>query len=388
MLLIYSVYQIRKFKIMKTILLTSFLFFGLSVNAQKEKTFKEKFVKIDMPEMPIAEFPENSISISGIRVVQRVNDSVRMGYAYKGMDNSVATLIFKKPLTEILQKQVNRMYKHEYKKDGASMFWVVKDLRFGAKSAAKDNAAYRVTPAIGIADCSYTRFNADAYISYDGNLFKKVCTIDTVLVVLNMASGHGPDLENALRVLLRRTLFTAGDVLEQNVAGLTVEQIIDRVAQKTIIPILTDSNYNEGAYASYAEFLANNPSIKSYETVVGKKKQVKLVNTSGNRKDTVSIWGICKNGEIYKYHDEALIPIEKEGTGFVISGYVENTTRRNNNNFNMGLASGILMDKTIFITIIFNGGKPLLVDSIPYIDDPQKQPLATCIDMRTGNFSF
>jgi hypothetical protein len=46
------------------------------------------------------------------------------------------------------------------------------------------------------------------------------------------------------------------------------------------------------------------------------------------------------------------------------------------------------MDKTIFITIIFNGGKPLLVDSIPYIDDPQKQPLATCIDMRNGNFSF
>lgn len=360
----------------------------ISVNAQKEK-LKEKFVKIDMPEMPVAEFPDNSIHISGIQVIQRVNDSVRMGYAYKGMDNSVATLIFKKPLSEILQKQVNRMYKHEYKKDGATMFWAVKDLRFGAKSTATDNAAYRITPAIGIADCSYTRFNADAYISSDGNLFKKVCTIDTVFVVLNMASGHGPDMENALRVLLRRTLLTAKDVLEQPVEGLTVEQITDKAAQKPIIPILTDSNYNEGAYASYAEFLANNPSIKNYETVVGKKKKVKLVNTAENsRKDTLSVWGICKNGEIYKYHDEALIPIEKKGTAFVISGYVENTTRRNNNNFNMGLASGIFMDKTIFITIIFNGGKPLLVDSIPYINDPQKQPLATCIDMKTGEFSF
>ena len=373
---------------MKTIFFIILVFCGLLVNAQKGKAFKEKFVKIDMPELPIAEFPENSMHISGIQVIQRVNDSVRMGYAYKGMDNSVATLIFKKPLTEILQKQVNRMYKHEYKKDGGIIFWVVKDLRFGAKSGATDQAV-RITPAIGISDCSYTRFNADAYISSDGNLFKKVCTIDTVFIVLNMAGGHGPDLENALRVLLRRTLLTANNVLEQPVEGLTFEQITDKATKKTITPILTDSNYNEGAYASYAEFLANNPSIKNYETVVGKKKKVKLVNTAENsRKDTLSVWGICKNGEIYKYHDEALIPIEKEGTGFVISGYVENTTRRNNNNFNMGLASGVFMGAGIFITLIFNSGKPLLVNTIPYIDDPQKQPLATCIDMRTGNFSF
>ncbi len=75
-----------------------------------------------MAELPIAEFPENSIHVSGIRVLQSVNDSVRMGYAHKGLNYSIATLIFKKPITEILQKQVNRMYKHEYKKDGATYF--------------------------------------------------------------------------------------------------------------------------------------------------------------------------------------------------------------------------------------------------------------------------
>lgn len=371
---------------MKTTFLFLLICCVISVNAQKQT--KEKFVKIDMPELPIAEFPENSIHISGIQVIQTVNDSVRMGYAYKGMDNSVATLIFKKPLSEILQKQVNRMYKHEYKKDGATMFWVVKDLRFGAKSAAKDQAAFRVTPAIGVPDCSYTRFNADAYISSDGNSFKKVCIIDTVFVVLNMASGHGSDLENALRVLLKRTLLTAKNILEQPVEALTIKQIADKSLQKSVIPILTDSYYNEGAYVSFAEFLANNPSIKNYETVVGKRKKVKLVNTSENNKDTLSVWGICKNGEIYKYYDEALIPIEKQGSGFIISGYVENTSRRNNNNFNIGLATGLFMGPGIFITIIFNSGKPLLVESISYIDDPQKQPLATCIDVRTGNFSF
>lgn len=388
---------------MKTILLGMLVFSGLSGSAQKEKKetpLKEKFVKIDMSKLPIADFPENSIPVSGIRVIQNLTDSIRMGYAHKGLDYSIATLIFKKPLTDILQEQVKKMYKHEYKKDGAVIFWVIKDLRFGAKLGATDYTAIRISPAIGAIDCSYTRFSADAYISSDGNLFKKVCSIDTVFLVLNMASGHGPDLENALRVLLKRTLLTGKDVLEQPVKGLTVEQITVKEAQKITVPILIDSNYREGAYASYEEFLANNPSIKNYETVVGKKKKVKLVNTAENgEKDTLNVWGICKDGEIYKYHQESLIPIEKRGAGFVVSGYVENTTRRNSNNFNTGLAvgltglatglaAGVFMNSGIFITIVFISGKPLLVDTIPYIDDPKMQPLATCIDMKTGEFSF
>ncbi len=387
---------------MKTTFLFILAFCGLSANAQKEKKEKpkEKFVKIAMSTLPIADFPENSIPVSGIRVIQNLTDSIRMGYAHKGLDYSIATLIFKKPLTEILQEQVKRMYKHEYKKDGAVIFWVIKDLRFGAKLGATDYSSVLIMPDVATTDCSYTRFNADAYISSDGNLFKKVCTIDTVFLVLNMAGGHGPDLENALRVLLRRTLLTGKDVLEQPVNGLTVEQITDMAAQKTIIPILIDSNYREGAYASFEEFLANSPSVKNYETIVGKKKKVKLINAAENsRKDTLNVWGICKNGEIYKYHEESLIPIERQGTGFVVSGYVENTTRRNNNNFNTGIAAGlaglaagltagVFMNSGIFITVIFISGKPLLVNSIPYIDDPKMQPLATCIDMKTGEFSF
>lgn len=385
----YFAWLIRKFKMIKTTFLFILIAFTTAVSAQKEKTFKEKFVKIDMPEMPIAEFPENSIPISEIRVMHNLTDSVKMGYAHKGIDFSIATLIFKKPLNEILQKQVSRMYKREYKKNGAIIFWLINDLRFGAKMGVAGYGKVQVMPSPSI-DCSYTRFNADAYISADGNSFKKVCTIDTVFLVLNMSGGHGSDLENALRVLLRRTLLTGKEVLEQTANELTVEQIALQAAQKPVLPILVDSNYQEGAYASYQEFLANNPSIKNYETIVGKKKKVTLISTTGN--DTLNVWGICKNGEIYKYHGQSLIPIEKQGSGFVISGYVENTNRHNNNIFNIGMAAsiagGVFLNTAAIITITIVSGKPLLVDTINYIDEPDKQPLATCIDMRTGNFSF
>lgn len=378
---------------MKTAFLLLLTCFALSVNAQKDK-FKEKFVKIDMPEMPIAEFPDDAIAVSGIKIMQNLDDSFRMGYAHKGPE--IATLIFKKPVSEIFQKQVNRLYKHEYKKNGATIFWVINDLRFGAKLAEDDYSVKRFSPAI---DCSFTRFNADAYISVDGNLFKKVCSIDTVFLILNIPSGHGTDLEHAFRVLLRRTLLTGKDVLENKADELTIEQIANRSAQKPVIPILIDSNYQDGAYANYAEFLANNPSIKSYETVVSKKKKVAIVSTAdNNNKDTLNVWGICKNGEIYKYYQEFLIPVEKQGNGFVISGYVEKTSRRNTNYSNAtlaatftGLYSGVpvpFLSMGITIAAVIVSGKPLLVNTIPYIDEKDKQPVATCIDMRTGNFSF
>ncbi len=386
---------ICKSKIMKILLLSLMTFCVVSANAQKEKkeAFEEKFVKMDMAQMPIAEFPDDAIAVSGIRIMQNLNDSVRMGYGHKGPE--IRTLIFKKPVTEILQKQVNRMYKHEYKKNGATLFWVINDLRFGAKLSADDYSVKRFVP--GAIDCSFTRFNADAYISADGSLFKKVCTIDTVFLILNIPSGHGTDLENALRVLLRKTLLTGKDVLENKADELTIEQIAYRSAQKPGIPIVIDSNYREGAYANFAEFLANNPSIKNYETVPSKKKRVTIVSAAeSNNKDTLNVWGVCKNGEIYKYHQEYLIPIEKQGNGFIISGYVEKTSRRNNNYANASLAaawggvySGLpFLNVGVTISAVILSGKPLLVDSIPYIDEKEKQPVATCIDMRTGNFSF
>lgn len=379
---------------MKTILFFTLLICGLWVNAQKRNPLKEKFVKIDMAKLPIADFPDNAIAVSGIRVMQNLSDSFRMGYAHKGPE--IGTLIFKEPVTEILQKQVNRMYKHEYKKNGATLFWVINDLRFGAKLSADDYSAKRLAPAA--IDCSFTRFNADAFISADGNLFKKVCSIDTIFLILNVPSGHGDDLEYALRALLRRTLLTGKDVLENKADEFTIEQIAYRSAQKPAIPILIDSNYRDGAYTNFAEFLANNPSIKTYETVVSKKKKVAIVNAVENNTDTLNVWGICKKGEIYKYYQEFLIPIEKQGNGFIISGYIEKTSRRNTNYANASLAATftglytgvptLFLNMGITIAAVFLSGKPLLVDSIPYIDETEKQPVATCIDMRTGNFSF
>jgi hypothetical protein len=97
------------------------------------------------------------------------------------MIGNVVILKFERPLTEVLQEQIKRMYKHEYKKSGAEIFLVVRDLRLGEKGLLMER--------------SYTHFDADAYLSKSGGLFTKVCTIDTVLVFEN-SPGHGSNIDD------------------------------------------------------------------------------------------------------------------------------------------------------------------------------------------------
>ena len=104
---------------MKTMQITILLLSSFWVNAQspaKPVKEPEESISIKLAKFPIADFPKKSIVVSDIRIIQMVRDSVRMGYALKGMDNYVVTLKITKPLTSFLQEHIYRMYKHEFKK--------------------------------------------------------------------------------------------------------------------------------------------------------------------------------------------------------------------------------------------------------------------------------
>ena len=157
--------------------------------------------------------------------------------------------------------------------------------------------------------------------------------------------------------------------------------------------ILTDSVYNEGAYASFEEFIQNKPSILNFEMVLMEGNRVKFVKAGSNSQPVVlDVWGICQKGYIYKYHEWNLIPIEKQGTGFIISNYAENTNKVNRKLFFTALGAsqaGAIVGGVMYYQAHADAvSRQLVVKSIPYITDPNKRPVATCIDMETGDFSF
>jgi len=374
-----------KTQIMRTIFLFALSLSVFFAHAQKDKIKPEppeEFVTIEMSKFPIADIPRNSIPVADIRIVQVLKDSMRLGYTVKGMGASVATLRVTEPLTEILQRQVKRMYKHDYEKNGVEIFWLVKWLRFGAKS---DALSY-----------SYANLCADAYISRTPGLFTKVCTVDTVLMSTE-TGGFGNDAENALRVLLKMTLLAEKNAAGQQAEGISIDRIIREAKEQPEAPVLTAAGYKEGAYLSFDEFLQNNPSLINYESFVVKKKKIGFVKNGENgQKDTIQIWGLCKAGEIYKYHNESLIPIEKQGAHFIISDYVQKTNKRNQNLFLIGLASGItgglagglIAGTAVGLISSSANNRQILVTTIPHITKPGKQPIGTCINMKDGEFTF
>ncbi len=370
---------------MKAFILIFLLCCSFFLNAQKttkNPESPEEFINIKLVKFPIADFPKKSIPVSDIRIVQIVRDSVNVGYALKGMDNYVVNLKINKPLTDFLQGHIYQMYKDDFKKDGIKMLWVLKDLRMGEKTA--------------FMEYSYARFNMDGYMSADGIFFRKVCSLDTVYV--NESGGdvskwHGDDIEKAFGVFSKRVLLLAKDTLANNSAQKTVAEILSQPYQNISHLILNDTVYNEGAYASFGEFLQNKPSIQNYESVIVDKRTIKFTKINSNGVvDTLNIWGLCKSGEIYRYYEESLIPIEKQGTGFIISDFIKNSNKHNRNlvflSMMGGMAGGIIGGTAVSLAANASKNRLMLVKSIPYINKPAKQPVASCIDMDTGEFFF
>jgi hypothetical protein len=370
---------------MKTILLSAFCLYSLILHAQdKSKTSKEpgESISIKLSKYPIADFPNKSVPVSDIRIAQFVSDSVIVGYALKGTDNYVVNLKITKPLTDLLQDHIYKMYKNDFKKDGIKMLWVLKELRLGEK--------------VGFLEYSYARVNIDGYISADGILFTKACSLDTVYVSESggdVSKWHGDDIEKAFSVFSKRVLQFAGNTHNIGQQQKTVQEILNQSYQNSNVPILTATVYNEGIYKNFGEFLQNKPSVTDYQTTVIDKNIIKFTNkNTAGTVDTVDMWGICKSGEIYKYYKESLIPIEKQGTGFIVSDFIKNSNKRNRNvaffSLMGGIAGGIIGGAAVGLAVNAVKNKLILVESIPYINKPAKQPVASCINMETGEFSF
>jgi hypothetical protein len=129
--------------------------------------------------------------------------------------------------------------------------------------------------------------------------------------------------------------------------------------------------------------LLNDPSLIHYEVVrlIGDTSKIYSVSSDSSKTEIIA-WGICKKGELYKYHDHRLIPIGKYGSEFIISDYIDKANRRNRGLFVGAFVGGVVG------AIIADSETPKLfsVTSIPYIT--KRQPEASVIDMKTGEFTF
>lgn len=345
--------------------------YGQNKNEPTPVVFKEKLIK--MPKYPIGDFPKKSPPISGIKVIQFVKDSVKLGLVFKGPDNQVANLISTKPLSQLIQDDIDKMYKDDYKKVGDELLFVLKDLRIAERSA--------------FFEYSYLRFNADAYIkNADGN-YAIIAAVDSVFVTKSsgdVTAWHGVEIEEAFKLLLKQSLAQIVAAKKEITQSVSIKAIEENTQQDFTFPVLQLEVLVDGAYADFNDFLQNKPSITEFDTIVIRKSRI-FFTRKNNSADTLNIWGICKDGQVYKYYDSKLIALEKEGKNFLIAGYAEKANTRNKQKFVGsvvgGLAGALLAGSN-------KNTAPIITMNIAHITEKSKMPEATLIDMKTGEFSF
>lgn len=359
-------------------LLAVLLLISTAANAQKNNkgATKEKTKEVPLQKFPDKGFPENTFPIADITLIQVVPDSTRLGYLQKGLGETKVTAIPDMPLTSYFQSYINKKYESSYNKDGVHFLWVLKNVRINQRP-------------FEFGDKAYLYFNADVYISKDGNSYNFVTAVDTLLIEgdvnydINM---HYRNIRNALQLLLQTTI-DKGRNFTDTANSFLVTQLISKEQQRFNLPIYTDTLYKEGAYANFKEFLNNSPSIIDFKTVVANKNKTVII-VSG--KDSIQPWGICQKGELYKYHQSNLIAIEKQANGFIMSGYVSGINRRNRNVLTAGVAGAYtdIIGGDILGRALARAAseKLITVTSLPYIK--KHQPEACTVNMVTGEWFF
>lgn len=369
---------------MKYIVVTALLFTRLSFAfAQTEaaapsKTERVKIIKLVADSKPdLAPFP---IGVTGIRIIPICGDTARLGYVQVGMMNKKISAVPDKPWANYLQDFTDAEYKGMFKDTGVHLLWVIKDLRINERTFAMSEKAF-------------VRLKADAYASSDQQHYHLLTHFDTTLVRggLDVTGKHDRNIMEAIQLLLETAVQNVRTPISDTPALLATD-IQQKAAAELNTPILQATEYNSGVFRSYAEFLANTPSVSNFDVAIEKKKvNVYEIKADGSRVLIDHPWGLCKDGEVYKCIPSALIALEKSGHAFVISNYLEAINRKNRAIFwsavGGGAAGGLIGGAALGAAAASSKGSSVYtVTGIPYIK--KQQPEATTVDVESGELMF
>jgi hypothetical protein len=200
---------------------------------------------------------------------------------------------------------------------------------------------------------------------------------------MNATSSHGQNIAAALHKLIVLALDKAQDSPAESVPGIPLDQITEDARKVVLHPIQKTEVYKGGVYLTFREFLENNPSLRKCEVSRESRGTARIfaINPDSTKTEIIP-WGLCNRGKLYKYHESSLVPITKYGNEFMITGYIGLANYRNKSLFLGGLTGGVIG----YAVASSKADQLHSVTAIPYIT--KKQPEASVIDMRTGEFTF
>lgn len=346
--------------------------------AQDAGTEKAKIIK--WPLYYKAKFPSDAPAVAAITVLPFTWDRERLGYVQKGMANAYASAVPQQPLPQFLQAYIQKQYAADYKGDGVHLLWLVNDLRISERTFFSSEYAF-------------AKLKADVYMSEDSNTYRRISRFDTVIRRggLDVTNMHGQVMAETFHILLKQTLEKLPTAMATTPTEVyTKKQIIEKKLALRSQPVLQVQSYNEGIYTNFEEFLQNDPAITQFSVINNDgDSRLYAMHSDGDSSLVKNAWGLSIGDELYHLAGGALIPLEREGDGFIISTYRDAVRRRNKSMFTGAMIGGALggaIGGAIGAAAARNDRGIYTVTSMPYLG--KKVPEARAIDMETGALTF
>lgn len=341
-------------------LLTVSLLLALSISAQAQEHIHDDvpFAAIDISDAIFAK-QIMPIPFSAIQVLTFCEDTTRLGFLETGKPSENISAIPDVAWTTFLQDFIHaRFQKGLARRSGyaqAEMLWVIKDLRTNRRKT-------------GAGEIGFVRLKADVYLTCNNKTYQLIASPDIVQEITDKNISEITLMYRAFWKLWENTLEASKDLTVNptiHMADITANE-----QRRFTVPILQATTYKTGVYQTYQEFLENEPSVPAFTVSVKKKTAtIYALNKKGHKAEMIEQpWGVCKDGELYRYNGQTLIPIEKYSNGFILSGYLHSGERKN---------------KSLYWPMVEANKHPITT-----LTSLTQQPEATRINLDNGNLTF
>ncbi|WP_276369783.1 hypothetical protein [Chryseolinea sp. H1M3-3] len=263
-------------------------------------SFSQDLFKISLSDF---ELNTDSMSFKISEIVDARKDSKVIGIIQRGVTNRKDLAVFEKPGVQELDELLKRA--NLFSKDKGIV------LRISELTVSEITSMWRETARGEISMDFFIPYNQDYY--YVTSVHATIETRGSDVTAFH-ASNVATVIENALIQFSKR----ATEV--NSVQPFAKEDLIDPAQSfrsLSSMPIVKATDYKEGYYTTFDEFINNAPSVSINCSV--KLDDFSLINCDGEEKET-SVYGFAKDNQLFIAFHQDFYPIQKINNEFIFFG--------------------------------------------------------------------
>lgn len=251
--------------------------------------------------------PKDSISIRVSEVIDARNDKKVIGLVQLGLNNRKEFAVFEKPLLQEIHDLFDRSFLLANSNDAITV---------------RVSRLYISELTLALSETAKTELNIDFFIKDEGDTYFYISSIyvSEESKGIDVTSNHAGNIVNAMQRAL--ILFASREKRINSQMGFTRDELLDPdlvFRDVSAMPIVQASQYKDGFFATFDEFINNTPSVDiNCKIKMGSKIKVKC--NERDKEMQSGIYGFAKDNQLYILFHQQFYLLEKRNDEFYFAG--------------------------------------------------------------------